>query len=76
LLLALENAYTPNEIAGNLKNMRSFQSVCGYLSYHVQRETLLRPAYIMGTSGGKTAPAHLSTVDAERLKNYRNREED
>ncbi len=76
LLLALENAYTPNEIAGNMKNMRSFQSVCGYLSYHTLRETLLRPAYVMGISGSKTAPAHLFTVDAERLKNYRNREKD
>ena len=74
LIKSLKGAYTPEEIAMNLKNMRSFNSVCGMLSYHKRREVLLHPVYIFGFSGGKKSIQLLHTVDAERLKNYRNRE--
>lgn len=76
LLKALRNAYTPDEIALNLKSMRSFDSVCGSLSYHPQKELLLHPVYIISASGLESPPRLLQKVDAERLKNYRNREED
>lgn len=76
LIKALESAYSPDSIAMNLKNMRSFRSVCGSLSYHPQKELLLHPVYIVGFSGGGAPVRLLQKVDAERLKNYRNREED
>lgn len=76
LIKALKDAYTPDDIAMNLKDMRSFSSVCGSLSYHDQKELLLHPVYIIGFSGGGAKGRLLQKVDAERLRNYRNREED
>ena len=76
LIKSLNGAYTPDEIAMNLADMRSFNSVCGNLSYHARKKVLLHPVCIFGIAGGKNSPRLLHTVDAERLKNYRNREKD
>ena len=75
LLKGLRGAYTPEEIALNLKKIRSFDSVSGTMEYHNIRNFMLHPVFIM-SAPGKKIPAYLRwTVDSTQLKNYRKREE-
>ena len=76
VLKALRGAYTPDEIAANMKNMRSFYSVSGTMLYHPHKELMLHPVFIMEVVGSKRKTVCRWTVDSEQLKNYRNREED
>ncbi|MBR1967596.1 MAG: ABC transporter substrate-binding protein [Lentisphaeria bacterium] len=75
LAKALKNAYSPDDIAFNLRNIRSFYSVSGIMEYHKQKEFLLHPVFIMDIAGMNIKPYFRWKVDSEQLKNYRKREE-
>ena len=74
LLKAVKTAYSPEEIAINLRSMRSFPGVSGTMEIHPRRKMLLHPVFVMETAGKKNAPVHCWTVDTERLKNYQQHE--
>ena len=74
LAKALKNAYSPDDIAFNLRNIRSFHSVSGVMEYHKQKKLLLHPVFIMDIAGMNIKPSFRWKVDSEQLKNYRKRE--
>lgn len=75
LAKALRNAYMPEDIVSNIRNMRSFNSVSGVMEYHNQKKLLLHPVFIMDVTGQDTQKSFRWKVESEQLKNYRKREE-
>ncbi len=73
---ACRGVFTPEEIAENLRNMRSFYSVSGNMEYHEQKKIMLHPVFIMLCVSGSDQSINSWTVDVQQLKNYRNREKD
>ena len=76
LFKAMQNAYSPESIAVNLRSMRTFDSVSGNMELHPRKKIMMHPVFIMNASGKKKSPVRIWTVDTERLKNYRHYEQD
>lgn len=76
MLKGLRQAYTPEEVAMNLRKMRSFDSVSGTMEFHNIKKFMLHPVFIMEISGKKVPPFLQWTIDSSQLKNYRKREND
>lgn len=76
LMKGLKDAYTPDEIAGKLRAMRTFESVSGEIGYHQKQEIMLHPVFIMSVSGKYKPAVYSWKVNSEQLKKYRNRDEE
>ena len=74
LLKGVKNAFTPDETAHNLSNMRMFSSVCGTMDYHERKKIMLHPVFVVKAAAKDSKTVLLWTVDSQQLKNYRNRE--